>query len=113
MCVFCMMCVCECVLMRVAGCLSSLFLRSSVLAFEAVHSVQLVLLVREAVEPHSRLRGAASSAGLGNRVTDTAVSQPAGVTAVVAQQLPSGVHLSHLGDLSTVLLARSDCLVVG
>lgn len=89
------------------------FLRASVLAFEAVHSVQLVLLVREAVEPHSRLRGAASAAGLGDRVAHTAVGQPAGVTAVVAQQFPSGVHLSHLGDLSTVLLACPDRLIVG
>lgn len=85
----------------------------SVVALEAVHSVQLVLFVRVAAEPHCSLRGAAAPAGAGDRITDAAVSQPPGVAAVVAQQLPGGVHLADLGDLGTVLLTRPDCLVIG
>ena len=85
---------------------------SSVVALEAVHSVQLVLFVGEAVEPHSGLRGAAAPAGVGDGIADAAVGQPAGVAAVVAQQLPGGVHLADLGDLSTVFLTRPDRLVV-
>lgn len=112
MCVLYVMCACVCVLMRETGCLSLLFLRASVLAFKTVDSIQLVLLVRKAIEPDSRLCGAASSTGLGDRVADTTVGQPAGITAVVAQQFPSGVHLPHLGNLGTVLLACPDRLVI-
>lgn len=98
-------------LMCVAGCLF-VFFCGSVLALEAVHAVQLVLFVGEAVEPHGRLRGTAAPAGFGDGVADAAVGQPAGVAAVVAQQLPGGVHLADLGDLSAVLLAGVDGLIV-
>ncbi|TNN49249.1 hypothetical protein EYF80_040547 [Liparis tanakae] len=53
-----------------------------------------------------------SAPGAGHGVTDAAVGQPAGVAAVVAQQLPGGEHLAHFGDLSAVLPARPDRLVV-
>ena len=100
-------CVCVCVTMSMYAC------ACSVLALEAVHSVQLVFLVREAGEPHGRFGWTAALAGAGDRVTDAAVGQPAGVAAVVAQQLPGGVHLAHLGDLGPVLKTRPHCLVIG
>lgn len=85
----------------------------SVVALEAVHSVQLVLFVGEAAEPHGGLGGTAAPAGAGDGVADAAVSQPAGVAAVVAQQLPGGVHLADFGDLSAVFLTRRDRFIVG
>lgn len=85
----------------------------SVAALEAVHPVKLVLFVREAAEPNGGLRGAAALAGLGDGVADAAVGKPTGVAAVVSLQFPGGVHLAHLGDLSTVFLAGPDCLIVG
>lgn len=57
----------------------------SVVALEAVDSVQLVFLVGVTVEPHGSFRWAAAPTGAGDGVTDAPVSQPAGVTAVVAQ----------------------------
>eukprot|EP00064_Thunnus_orientalis_P012858 superscaffoldBa00002019_g12894 len=86
---------------------------SSVVALEAVNSVQLVLFVGEAAEPHSSFCGTAAPARAGDGITDAAVGQPTGVAAVVTQQLPGGVHLANLGDLSAVFLTRSDRLVVG
>lgn len=85
----------------------------SVVAFEAVDSVQLVLFVGEAMEPHGGFCGAAAPTGAGDGIADTAVCQPAGVAAVVAQQFPSCKHLADLGDLSAILLAGPDPLVVG
>ena len=87
--------------------------RASVLALEAVDPVQLVLLVGVAVEPHGCFGWTAAPAGAGDRVTDAAVGQPAGVAAVEAQQFPGGVHLAHLGDLRAVFLASLHCFVVG
>lgn len=86
---------------------------SSVVALEAVHSVQLVLFVGEAVEPHGGFCGTTASTGTGDGIADAAISQPAGVAAIIAQQLPSGKHLADLGNLSTVFLTSPDCLVVG
>ena len=84
-------CACVCVCLPVWVCVSNYVFvcvrtcACSVLALEAVHSVQLVFLVWEAGEPHGRFGWTAAPAGAGDRVTDAAVGQPAGVTAVVAQ----------------------------
>lgn len=94
-------------------CRLSVCVCGSVVALEAVHSVQLVLFVGEAVEPHGGLCGTTAPAGLGDGITDAAVGQPAGVAAVVTQQLPGSVHLSDLGDLSAVFLTSLDRLIVG
>ncbi len=94
-------------------CRLSVCVCSSVVALEAVHSVELVLFVGEADKPHGSLCGTAAPAGVGDGITDASVSQPAGVTAVVTQQLPGGVHLADLGNLSTILLTRTDRLVIG
>lgn len=83
------------------------------MALEAVNSVQLVLFVGEAAEPHGGFCWTAAPARVGDGVTDAAVSQPASIAAVIAQQLPGGVHLAHFGDLSTVLLTSPDCFIVG
>lgn len=83
------------------------------MALKAVHPVKLVLFVREAAEPHGGLCRAAALARLGDGIPDAAVGQPASVAAVVSQQLPGSVHLAHLGDLSAVLLAGPDRLIVG
>lgn len=103
----------RCVNGVVYECVSMLLCCQSVVALKAVHPVQLVLFVREASEPHGGLRGAAALAGLGDGIPHASVGQPAGVAAVVPQQLPGGVHLPHLGDLSAVLLAGPDCFIVG
>lgn len=106
----------ECVFVCVHAdvcCRLSVCVCGSVVALEAVHSVQLVLFVGEAVEPHGGLCGTTAPAGLGDGITDAAVGQPAGVAAVVAQQLPGSVHLSDLGDLSAVFLTSLDRLIVG
>ncbi|KAG7218111.1 hypothetical protein INR49_020620 [Caranx melampygus] len=66
-----------------------------------------------AAEPYCSLCGAAAPAGTGDWITDAAISQPASIAAVVAQQLPGGIHLPDLGDLGTVLLTRPDCLIIG
>lgn len=85
----------------------------SVVALEAVDSIQLVLLVGEAAEPHRSFGGTAAPPGAGNGITYTPVCQPACIAAVVAQQLPGGKHLADLGDLSAIFLTSSHCFVVG
>lgn len=86
---------------------------SSVVALEAVHSVQLVLFIWEAVKPHGSFCGTAASTGTGDGIADASVGQPASVAAVIAQQLPCSKHLADLGDLSTIFLTSPDGLVVG
>lgn len=56
----------------------------SVVGSEAVDAVQLVFLVWEPHKANRRLVWTAASPGSGDRVADTAVSQPASVTAVVS-----------------------------
>lgn len=85
----------------------------SVVALETIHSIQLMLLVREATEPNSSFSGTAAPARVGDGVTDTAILQPACITAVIAQQLPGSIHLANLGNLSTIFLACPDCLIIG
>lgn len=85
----------------------------SVVALETIHSIQLMLLVREATEPNSSFSGTAAPAWVGDGVTDTAILQPACITAVIAQQLPGSIHLANLGNLSTIFLACPDCLIIG
>lgn len=72
-----------------------------------------MLLVGEADEAHGGLAGAAALPRPGDGVAHAAVRQPARVAAVVAQQLPGGEDLPHLGDLGPVLQARLHGLVVG
>lgn len=72
-----------------------------------------MLLVGEAGEAHGGLAGAAAPPRPGDGVADAAVRQPARVAAVVAQQLPGGEHLAHLGQARAVLEAGLRRLVVG
>lgn len=74
--------VCACFCAVCKGLESSLC--SSVEALEAVHSIQLVFLVRETIKAHSSSGETAASSGVRNRTTDTAVGKPANITAIVA-----------------------------
>ena len=80
---------------------------------EAVHAVELLLLVREAQEAHGGLPCAAVLAGSGDGVADAAVGQPASVTPVVAVELPCGVHVANRGDLCVVVQASLHSLIKG
>lgn len=106
-------CVCVCVRMLMCVCTVSVCACGSVLAFEAVHSVELVLFVRKAIEPHGSLCGTAAPTGAGDGISNAAVGQPAGVAAVIAQQLPGSKHLPHFGDMCAVFLTGPDRLIVG
>ena len=86
---------------------------ASVLWLEAVHAVELLLLVGEAQEAHGGLPFAAVLAGSGDGVAHAAVGQPAGVAAVVAVEFPCGKHVAHLGDFCIVVQARLHSLVIG
>lgn len=82
------------------------------MALEAVGTVELVLAIGVAREAHAGLVRAAAATGTANGVAHAPVRQPTCVAAVVAQKLPGGVHLAHLGELGTVALARLYRLVV-
>lgn len=81
--------------------------------FVTVHSIQLVLFVRETTEPNSGFCRTAAPTGLRDGVTNTAVRQPARITAVVGKQLPGGIHLANFGNLCPIFLTCTDCLIVG
>lgn len=72
-----------------------------------------MLFIREAHEAHGRLGGAASPPGPGDGVAHAAISQPARVAAVVAQELPGCKDLAHFGDLSTVVETGLHRFVIG
>ena len=67
---------------------------------------KFLVMCRKSKAPHSRLLCPAVSPGFDDGVTDTSVSQPAGVTAVQSHQPPAGVDLSHCGHLAAVTPAR-------
>lgn len=79
---------------------------------EAVDTEQLVLLVGEADKADGCLGRAAAPPRVGDGVAYAAVSQPARVTSVEAQELPRGEHLPHLGDLGAIVLACLDSLII-
>lgn len=72
-----------------------------------------MLFVWEPHEAHGRLGRAAAPPGPRDGVAHAAIGQPAGVAAVIPQQLPGGEDLAHFGDLSTVVETGLHCLVVG
>lgn len=84
---------------------------SSVLRSEAVDTEELLLLVWKSNKAHRSFCGAAVPARSGDRVTDAAVGQPAGVATIVAFQLPSGEHVTHLGNFCAVIEASLDGLI--
>lgn len=86
---------------------------TSLLILVAVDAVRLLHLVWESDKAHRSLGGAAVLAGPGDGVTDTSVSQPAGVAAIEALELPGGVHVADRGDLRPVIDARLHSLVKG
>lgn len=84
----------------------------SFLALVAVHAVEFLLLVREPREAYGGLSGTAAPAWTWDGVPHATVRQPARVTAIVAQQLPRRVHLTHFSDLSAVFFAGLHRFVV-
>lgn len=75
----------------------------SLLSLEAVDAVRLLHFIWESNKAHCSFCGAAVLARPGDGVADTSIGQPAGIAAVVALELPGGVHVAHLGDLRTVV----------
>lgn len=82
---------------------ASLFLPTASLLFVAVDAIRLLHLVWESNKAHCCFCGTAVLAGPGDRVADTSVSQPAGIAAIVALELPGGVDVTHLGYLCTIV----------
>lgn len=103
--------VCAC-LWTVYKCLQN-SLHSLIVFLVAVHSVQLLLFVREAHEPHSSFCGTAASSWIRDGITDTGIRQPAGIAAVVLIQLPGSKHLANLSNLSTILLTSPHGFIIG
>ena len=93
--------------------ISTGFSASVLLWLEAIHAIELLLLVGEAYEAHGGLCFAAVLAGSGDGVPDAAVGQPTGVAAVVAVEFPRSIHVAHLGDLCIVVQACLHSLVIG
>lgn len=83
--------------------LSLLLSTLSLLGLVAVNAIRLLALVWEPNQPHCSFCGAAVLAGPGDGVADTPVSQPAGITAIVALKLPGGIHVAHLGNLCVII----------
>ena len=63
---------------------------------------KFLVMCRKSKAPHSRLLWAAVGPGFNDGVTDTSVSQPAGVAVVQSRQPPAGVDLSHCSDAPAV-----------
>jgi len=72
-----------------------------------------VLFIREAYKANRCLVRTAAFPRPGDGVADTAVSQPAGITAVIPQELPGSEYLANFRDLSAILQACLNGLIVG
>lgn len=82
---------------------SLLLSTDSLLILVAVDAGRLLHLVWESNKAHCGFVGAAVLAGPGDGVADASVSQPAGIAAIVALELPGGVHVAHFRDLCTIV----------
>lgn len=78
-----------------------------------IDTIRLLTFVWESKKAHRSFCGAAVLAGPGDGVTDTSISQPASIAAIVTLKLPSSVHVAHLGDLCTIVYASLHSLVKG
>lgn len=72
-----------------------------------------MLFIGEAYKANSGFIRAAAFPWSGDWVADAAVRQPASVAAVISQELPGSKYLANFGDLSAVLQAGLDSLIIG
>ncbi|KAK7828750.1 hypothetical protein U0070_006535 [Myodes glareolus] len=88
------------------------FLASSSFGLPAIDPIQLMLFIREPDKTHCSLGRTAAPSWPRNRVADTAIRQPAGITTVIAQKLPGSKYLAHFGNLSTIIETSLHRLIV-
>lgn len=72
-----------------------------------------MLFIREPDKTHCSLGRTTAPSWPRNRVADTAIRQPAGITTVIAQKLPGSKYLAHFGNLSTIIETSLHRLIVG
>lgn len=72
-----------------------------------------MLFIWETHKAHCSLSRTAAPSWPRNRVADTAIRQPAGIAAVIAQKLPGSKDLAHFRNLSTVIETSLHRLVIG
>lgn len=85
----------------------------SLIRLVAIHAIRLHCLVGKPNKAHCFFCGAAVLPRPGDGVPDTSISQPAGITAIIAFKLPGSKHVAHLGNLCTVISACLHSLIEG
>lgn len=72
-----------------------------------------MLFIWETHEAHRSLSGTAAPSWPRDRVADTAIRQPARITAVISQKFPSSEYLANFCNLSTIIETSLHRFIIG